>query len=113
MCEIYGGPHFTIKCPHSYSSGYSTDYYSNAYLQPQPYQPSYQRANQWCNPEPSDLFAEAVSRLRREQDEIYEHWYGGSSSEYPPCQSMYQHPNSRDVSSHTRLDFTAFILDQQ
>ncbi|MFS7913075.1 hypothetical protein Hanom_Chr02g00137441 [Helianthus anomalus] len=35
MCEICGGPHFTIHCPNS--PGYSTNYYANPFMQPQPY----------------------------------------------------------------------------
>ncbi|KAJ0588227.1 hypothetical protein HanRHA438_Chr04g0169661 [Helianthus annuus] len=35
MCEICGGPHFTVKCPQY--EGYSTPYYANPFVQPQPY----------------------------------------------------------------------------
>ncbi|KAJ0935826.1 hypothetical protein HanRHA438_Chr03g0123931 [Helianthus annuus] len=35
MCEICGGPHFTVKCPQY--EGSSAYYYANPYVQPQPY----------------------------------------------------------------------------
>ncbi|KAJ0621286.1 hypothetical protein HanIR_Chr01g0006961 [Helianthus annuus] len=35
MCEICGGPHFTVKCPQY--EGSSTPYYANPFVQPQPY----------------------------------------------------------------------------
>ncbi|KAJ0441036.1 hypothetical protein HanIR_Chr16g0793221 [Helianthus annuus] len=35
MCEICGGPHFTIKCPQY--EGSSTPYYANPFVQPQQY----------------------------------------------------------------------------
>src|ERR1043165_9317490 len=112
MCEICGGPHFTIRCPHSYSSGYSTDYYANEYLQPQPYQsyrPSYPQANRWFNPATSESLDRRKSRHDYLQAEMYEDRHGGSSSEYPPSQHLYPHPDYRDVSSHTRPDFAALL----
>ena len=116
MCEICGGPHFTIRCPHSYSSGYSTDYYANEYLQPQPYQsyqPSYPQANRWFNPATSESLDRRKSRHDYLQAEMYEDRHGGSSSEYPPSQHLYPHPDYRDVSSHTRPDFAALVAKQQ
>ncbi|KAJ0466795.1 hypothetical protein HanRHA438_Chr14g0634561 [Helianthus annuus] len=35
MCEICGGPHFTVKCPQY--EGSSTQYYANPFVQPQQY----------------------------------------------------------------------------
>ena len=35
MCDICGGPHFTVKCPQY--EGSSTPYYANPFVQPQPY----------------------------------------------------------------------------
>src|ERR1051326_4206965 len=35
MCEICGGPHFTILCPQY--EGSSAHYYANSFVQPQPY----------------------------------------------------------------------------
>ncbi|MFS7970946.1 hypothetical protein Hanom_Chr09g00826891 [Helianthus anomalus] len=47
MCSICGGPNYTKCCPNL--SGYSIDYSSNSYSQPQPYQNSYPLPYQSCD----------------------------------------------------------------
>ncbi|KAF5814747.1 hypothetical protein HanXRQr2_Chr03g0114601 [Helianthus annuus] len=61
MCEICGGPHFTVKCPQY--EGSSAHYYANPYVRPQSY---------FSQGYPSYQYEEPYHQPQQQNSEVYE-----------------------------------------